>query len=429
MKIRAVTAFIPLTWPFDEGSIAGTGRFLTDASSRFTKAGFEVQTVRLATPPFLDIVGDPDSSVLLEFAHTIEEMTNKHNIDFVSIGPVVATTPLALLMSIHALPQLITETEKIFSGVLFAADNSGINLAAAHAFAQTVHKVAHATPNGFGNFRLSALANVPPGVPYFPAAYHHGGPPSFAIATEAADLALSAISQARSLNETRKRLVEAIESAAVHILGIADRLVDEHQFRFTGIDFSLAPFPAQARSIGAAIESLGVDAFGGSGTLFATTFLTNCIHQVNIPHTGFSGVMLPLLEDSVLAQRAAEGLFSVNDLLLYSAVCGTGLDTIPIPGNTSPAEIGAILLDLGSLAVSIGKPLAARLMPIPGLSVGQKVEFDSEYLANSRVLPVKNMGAQRLFERSSFFKYIPTKPRQRGKSSLYPSPGSSTLRK
>jgi hypothetical protein len=407
MKIRSITIFTPVSWPFDEGTIASTSRFLTDARLRLAETGFEVQTVRLATPPFLDVIGDPDASVLLEFAQTLEAVAGKYNIDFVSIGPVIATTPLALLMSIHALPQVIAETEKIFSGVLLADSKTGINIAAAYDFAKTVHKVAQATPNGFGNLRLGALANVPPHVPFFPAAYHDGGVPCFSIATEAADLALNAVSGASSLNEAQTRLVGDIESSASHILQVADNLVDNHQIRFVGIDFSLAPYPSQAKSIGAAIEACGIEAFGGSGTLFATAFLTSCIRAAAIPHIGFSGVMLPVLEDNVLAQRAAEGRFSVHDLLLYSAVCGTGLDTIPIPGNTTPDEMGAILLDMASLALMGGKPLTARLMPIPDLAVGEEVSFDFEYFANSRVLPVKNMGAERLFEQTSFLNLEP----------------------
>lgn len=413
MKIRSVTAFTHLNWPFDEGSIAWVGRFLNDARLRLIDAGFEVQTVRLATPPFLDVIGDPDPKILLEFARTLEELAGKHAIDYVSIGPVVATTPLALLMPIHALPELIAATEKIFSGVLFAADNSGINLAAALAFAQTVSEVAKTTPNGFGNLRLAALANVPPGIPFFPAAYHQQGPPCFAIATEAADLALHALKQTPSLRQAQKRLVHAIEEKSANILEVVDGLVDDHQIRFKGIDFSLAPFPSQAQSIGAAIESLGVEAFGGSGTLFATAFLTQCIRQANIPQFGFSGVMLPVLEDAVLAQRAAEGHFSVNDLLLYSAVCGTGLDTVPIPGDTGPAEMASIFLDLAALAVTLNKPLTARLMPIPGLAAGQEVTFDFEYFASSRVLPVKNQGAAKIFERSSFSSLTSMRPEQK----------------
>jgi uncharacterized protein (UPF0210 family) len=113
--------------------------------------------------------------------------------------------------------------------------------------------------------------------------------------------------------------------------------------------------------------------------------------------------MLPVLEDAVLAQRAAEGRFSVHDLLLYSSVCGTGLDTIPIPGNTSPEEMAAIFLDMAAMALALNKPLTARLMPIPGLAVGQKVSFDFEYFASSRVLPVKNLGTSGFLATSSFF--------------------------
>lgn len=402
MKIRTITTFTPLTWPFDEGSVASLGRFLTDARLRLTESGFDVQNVCLATPPFLDVIGDPDPQALLDFAQALEVVADRYQIDAVSIGPVVATTPLALLMSIHALPQLIVKTKKIFSGVLFADDQSGINLSAARAFAETVFKVAQATPGGIGNFRLAALANVPPGFPLFPAAYHHGGASCFAVATEAADLAFSTIHKTHALGETRKRLVKVIEGVWDSMLGVIDDLVDDHNIRFNGIDFSLTPYPAQTKSLAAVIEKLGVDVFGGSGTLFASSFLSHCIGEANIPHTGFSGVILPVLEDEVLARRAAEGRYSVNDLLLYSASQGTGLDAIPIAGNTSPDELAAIYLDVASLAIALGKPLMARLLPIPGLTVGEKISFDQGHFATSRILPVKNLGNESLFQRNSF---------------------------
>ena len=94
-------------------------------------------------------------------------------------------------------------------------------------------------------------------------------------------------------------------------------------------------------------------------------------------------------------------------------MCGTGLDTIPIPGNTSPDEIAAIYLDMATLAVTLNKPLTARLMPIPGKVVGQKISFDFEYFANSQILPVKNLGVKTLFERNSFFELKPPLIRKR----------------
>jgi len=421
MKIRTITEFIPLTWPFDEGTVVNAARFLNTARRRLSQGGFDVQSVCLATPPFLDVVAYPDPELLLEYGHKMEDLAKAHHIDFISIGPVVATTPHALLMSIHALPQLISETEKIISGVLFADEFSGVNMAAVYAFAKTVQEVAQNGSNGMGNLRLAALANVPPNMPTPHVAYHHGGRSCFTIAVEAADFAVTAINNTRSINQAQEQLIKSIESTSVHILEIVDTLVDDYQIRFKGIDFSFAPFPTQAGSIGAAIENLGVESFGGSGTLFAVSFLTNAIRQANLPHIGFSGVMLPILEDSVLSQRAAEGRFSVNDLLLYSAICNAGLDIIPIPGNTPANEMGAIFLDMAALAISIGRPISARLMPMPGLSVGDKVLFDSGHLSSSRVLPVKNLGAKKLFERDSFLGLGPLPPRQRSTSEIYPS--------
>jgi uncharacterized protein (UPF0210 family) len=111
--------------------------------------------------------------------------------------------------------------------------------------------------------------------------------------------------------------------------------------------------------------------------------------------------MLPLLEDVILAARSGEGLFSVNDLLLYSAVCGTGLDTVPLPGDVSEEELSGILLDVVALALRLDKPLTARLMPIPGAKAGELTEFDFPYFANGHVLDVKGLGSRQLFERGA----------------------------
>lgn len=421
MKIRTITAFTPLTWPLDKGSLASAARFLTDARLRFNEAGIEVQSICLATPPFLDVLSYPDADLLLEFALILEDLANNYAIDAISVGPVVATTPHALLMSIYALPQLINKTDKVFSSILFADEYSGANLAAVHAFAKIVHEVAHATPDGLGNLRLGALANVPPNVPLPHAAYHQGGSSYFIIATEAADLALTAVDSTRSTQQAHERLVTSIEDATAELLGVVDNLVDDHHIRFKGIDFSLAPYPDQARSIGSAIEGLGIDVFGGSGTLIAIAFLANAIQKANIPRTGLSGVMLPVLGDTTVARRAEEGHVSVNDLLLYSAICNAGLDIIPVPGDTTSDELGAILLDMAALAIMVGRPMSARLMPMPGLFAGDKISFEADNLASGRVLSLKNLGAQKLFEKNSFLTLSPLMQRRRTRSEVLPT--------
>ena len=134
------------------------------------------------------------------------------------------------------------------------------------------------------------------------------------------------------------------------------------------------------------MEKLTGGKFGERGTLFAAAFLTDCLNRANFPRVGFSGLMLPVLEDSTLAARSSD--YSLDSLLLYSTVCGTGLDTIPLPGDTTSDTIAAILLDLATLAVKSNKPLTARLMPIPGMQAGDTTRFNFEYFANACVLDV-----------------------------------------
>jgi hypothetical protein len=135
---------------------------------------------------------------------------------------------------------------------------------------------------------------------------------------------------------------------------------------------------------------MGVPAIGLHGSLAAAAILTEAIDRADFPHTGFSGFMQPILEDSVLAQRAAQGTLTVKDALLYSAVCGTGLDTVPLPGDTTSEQLVPLLLDLCALALRLDKPLTARLMPIPGKKAGEETSFDFAFFAPSKVMSLES---------------------------------------
>jgi uncharacterized protein (UPF0210 family) len=322
--------------------------------------------------------------------------------DYLALGPVLAGAPQADLSRLDLIPDLIRATDAVFAGVLVARKGQGVHLEAIRRMARIVREIAHTSELGFGNLRLTMLANVGPHSPFFPAAYHDGGASALGIATESADLAVAAFEQAGSLDEARSRLVSAVTEAGGRIAGLARPLAEGNGYRFAGIDFSLAPFPEEARSIGAAVERLGVDRFGAAGTLFSAALLTDCLRQADYPRCGFNGLMLPVLEDATLVERSREGLFSVNELLLYSAVCGTGLDTVPLPGDVSEEELAGILLDVAALAMRLDKPLTARLMPIPGARAGDLTEFDFAYFANGRVLDVKGLGSRELFARGGW---------------------------
>jgi uncharacterized protein (UPF0210 family) len=99
--------------------------------------------------------------------------------------------------------------------------------------------------------------------------------------------------------------------------------------------------------------------------------------------------MLPVCEDFGLAQRAGEGTYNLSNLLLYSAVCGCGLDAVPLPGDISVEKIEAILLDVATLATKLTKPLSARLLPFPGKKAGEMTTFNSPYLINCRIMDIE----------------------------------------
>ena len=143
------------------------------------------------------------------------------------------------------------------------------------------------------------------------------------------------------------------------------------------------PAPLGDASIGAAMESYTGAKFGSSGTLTAALVITTAVKAVPVKQIGYSGLMVPVLEDKHLAERWAEGTYNTDDLLAYSSVCGTGLDTIPLPGDVSEEQIARILGDVASLAWKWHKPLSARLLPVKGLKAGDKTQFNDEFLFNT----------------------------------------------
>jgi len=383
MKIRSITYFCNPTYPLDEKVLQKAGQFLSQAKSAYEAAGYEVQTVRLATIPFPKLLGDENINRLPEFTSQIADLAQQLEIGYVSLGPALPE----MLRSYELIHDAIFVSKNVFFGGVMADITRGLDLAAVRACADVIVKCATLESTGFANLQFAALANVRAGAPFFPAAYHDSGEPAFAIATESADMAVQAFENAKTVDDGRKALISEITKHGQNIASVAQSLISNDQLlKFGGIDFSLAPFPDDAHSLGNAVEKMGVPKIGLHGSLAAAAILTEAIDRANFPHTGFSGFMQPVLEDSVLAKRAAEGTLTIKDALLYSAVCGTGLDTIPLPGDTTAGQLAPLLLDLCALALRLDKPLTARLMPIPGKKAGDETNFDFSFFAPSRVM-------------------------------------------
>jgi len=385
MKIRSITYFLNPGWPPDETKMKAAGVFLSEAKKAYQDMDYEVQTTRLATTPFSYLLGKRIKETPY-LAEAIQTWLSQIGVEYASLGPAFPDVP----GDYEVIPEAIAHTNNIFFSGVMGDAHHGISLEAIRACAQVIVDCANITPDGFANLRFAALANVLPGSPFFPAAYYLDDQPAFSIATEAADLAVNAFTGARTLEEGRSALINALEEHGKALASVAEKLSRQFSTGFQGIDFSLAPYPADGQSLGSAVEKIGVPGVGLHGSLTSAALLTEAVDRADFPHTGFSGFMQPVLEDSVLARRSAEGVLTVKDLLLYSAVCGTGLDTVPLPGDVTADQIVPLLLDITSLALRLNKPLTARLMPIPGKQAGDPTNFEFEYFANSKVMVLES---------------------------------------
>jgi uncharacterized protein (UPF0210 family) len=246
MKIRSITYFCNPKYPLDEKVLGKAGTFLSNARSAYEAAAYEVQTVRLATIPFPQMLGDENISKLPELTSQIDDIAQRLRIGYVSLGTALPESP----RSYEGIPDAIFVSKNIFFGGVMADKVRRIDLAAIQACADVIVKCATIELNGFANLQFAALANVEAGAPFLPAAYHDSDEHKFAIATESANLAVEAFANARSLEEGSNNLIYEIEKHGKKLTEVAKSL----HCRFGGIDFSLAPFPDDAHSLGNAGE-------------------------------------------------------------------------------------------------------------------------------------------------------------------------------
>ncbi len=378
-RVRTITAGVPLGSLEDPRPLERALADLAAASRRFSDAGWEVQTVRVALPPLLASGSGGERAAAIEPLRRIDALA-RNAAALVSIGPVLRDDREAPDLADWAV-DLVHATDALFFSV-DVARGATVRRGAASTAAAVVRALASAQPQGLANFRFSAAAGVPAGTPFFPVAFHEG-PPSLAIALESAAVvgeACREIADGGGGQDPGDVIARALERVIEPAARIGEACARESGRTWLGVDPS--PAPGLDRSIGAAIETLSGVPFGAPGTLDACATITGALRRLDLRTCGYAGLMLPVLEDAVLARRAIEGRFTARDLLSFSAVCGTGLDVVPLPGEVEEDELARLIIDVAALSARLGKPLSARLLPVPGVRAGEPVTFDNPLLAD-----------------------------------------------
>lgn len=381
VRVRTITAGVELSSALELERVEAAVAFLTRAKRAFESAGYEVQTIRVAVNPVIASLTPAARDKALDQLRRIDELVASRGAIF-NIGPIV-TEDRSDDGLVEWSQALVKATRSISFSTALATPDGGVLPQVAATTAKIMIALANALPDGMANFRFAAAANIPAGTPFFPVAWHRG-PESFAIGLEGASVVERAFASMRIGDDATEKLRSALDEVLTPVERFATEIALRERRQYLGIDTS--PAPAKDRSIAAAIEALTRTPFGSAGTLEACSIITAALKSVSVRTCGYSGLMLPVLEDPLLAQRAAENRYSIRDVLLYSSVCGTGLDVVPIPGNTSPDTIDGLLRDVASLATRLRKPLSARLFLVPGKKAGDMARFDDPVLTDSVVM-------------------------------------------
>ena len=382
-KVRAITAFVRLDRANYPAQIQEALEMLRKARAAFEQAGYEVQSIRISTQPFPEYTRGISREEVLAFFREYDQLAGKEQFD-AAIGP-------AMWNETHDPRQAdllgeILQATKNLNASLAVAGEDGVHWDAVRAAARVMKFLAEHTPRSQGNFNFAATALVPPLTPFYPGSYHTGFGHQFAVALQSANVVAEAFAGAQSPTAAREALAAALGGPARALESIARRVDYETGWAYAGMD--LSPAPLREVSIGAAIEKLTGAKIGSSGTLTAAALITDVLHHIAVKRVGYSGLMLPVLEDSVLSQRWGEGALTLDSLLAYSAVCGTGLDIIPLPGDVTEEQLARIIGDVASLAVKFRKPLSARLLPVAGKRAGERSDFDDPFLVNTTLRPL-----------------------------------------
>ncbi len=400
-RIRTITTFVSLssnrkTW---EKEIEKASFFCADLTRLIQKHGYIVQTNRIVTNPFGEYLNTDNIDTAKEdLSYLSNLLQNLKSSDIrirFAIGEARTTHEISLV------PELIKEFGDLCNVCVNVGldDNGILNNELITRSAEAVKEISEITPRGEGNFNFTVNFNCAPLIPYFPASYHKKELGNrFVIGLETPDLLVHVLSESNknskitNHNERFNHYFEVMSEALQYHISVINQIIEQaslsDEFMFSGFDSSAAP-SKNCESMATVYEKMGVEYFGASGTVEASSLLTKVFQSIqDVQLVGFSGLMLALTEDSGLAAGTLKSNFDIRSLLTYSAVCGIGLDTVPIPGDTSTEKISALMRDTGTMAFRLDKPLTVRLFPAPKLNAGDLTVFESDDLCNCAVLAV-----------------------------------------
>ena len=177
-KVRCITAFVRLDRTQYQTQVRDALVTLRAAKAAFEKGGYEVETIRISTQPFPEIISGLDDAEAIAFFKVYDKLAEKEGFD-AAIGPAMLSDADDQ-RKVELLGEIIRSTN-ILNGSIVVGGEDGVYWNAVRSAAALMKTLSEKTPHSQGNFRFSATAMLPTDTPFYPGSYHMGAGRQFAV--------------------------------------------------------------------------------------------------------------------------------------------------------------------------------------------------------------------------------------------------------
>ena len=361
--------------------------------------GIPIVNKRIAVTPIALVAGASDTEDYVPFAKALDRARAETGVNFVGGFSALVhkgMTPADRRL-IASIPEALAETELVCSSVNIGSTKAGINMDAVALMGRIIKDTAARTADrgGFGCAKLVVFCNAVEDNPFMAGAFHGVGEPDRVINVGVSGPGVVHYELKRVKGEPFDVVAETIKKTAFRVTRMGQLVAQEASRRlgvpFGIVDLSLAPTPAVGDSVARILEEMGLETCGTHGTTAALALLNDAVKKGGVMASssvgGLSGAFIPVSEDEGMIAAAQSGVLTLDKLEAMTCVCSVGLDMIAIPGDTTAETISAIIADEAAISMINNKTTAARLIPAPGKTVGDTVEFGG-LLGSAPVMPV-----------------------------------------
>lgn len=351
--------------------------------------GLRIANKRISITPASLIAGRARAvGDYLQLARAIDAAAKTVGVDFIGGYSALVHKGMTRAESafFDSIPEALATTERMCSSVNVATTRAGINMDAVRRVGVLIKDAAERTraTGGLACAKFVCFANAVEDNPFMAGAFHGAGEPEAVVnvGVSGPGVVNHALRHA-PVDAPLDEMAELIKKLSFK-LSRAGELVGREAARRLGvpfgiIDLSLAPTPVPGDSVAEIIEALGFERAGTHGTTAALALLTDAVKKGGAMASssvgGMSGAFIPVSEDAAMIQAAQLGALSLDKLEAWTSVCSVGIDMVAVPGSTSAETIAAIIADEMAIGVMNNKTTAVRIIPVPGKTVGELVEF------------------------------------------------------